>query len=337
MTVRASSKDPSYESLPPAARERLAGESRESPMAAMLAELAAAPAPDPILNSEGETESHRGVIFTHHFSEAPADGESITWHWVEAGAGEPVVFLHGIPDSWRMWIEQMAALAGRFRVIGIDLRSYGQSDRRTGDHRQEGVAQQLGALLDVIGVSRFNLVTHDRGSVIADYLGANEPHRIIRYIRGQQHFYYFTPELAPQEKLFTNKDTRNYLDDARQIVTGAYGRLCGKPVTREHLVATLREWNRPGIGPAVERYFQSSSFRKEWLDRRRRLIAAWRFPVLVLQGALDPRQPREFYGIAPDVLPDGEVRFIDAGHFFPAEAPEETTRAIREFLERSLR
>ncbi len=60
---------------------------------------------------EGDTEVIDGVTFTHHFVTAPGDFKYLTWHYVEAGSGEPIVFLHGIPDSWYQWHPQMAALA----------------------------------------------------------------------------------------------------------------------------------------------------------------------------------------------------------------------------------
>ncbi|HTT82729.1 MAG TPA: hypothetical protein VMF67_04555 [Rhizomicrobium sp.] len=44
--------------------------------------------------------------FTHRFVTGPGDGEYLSWHYVEAGAGEPIVFLHGIPDSWYQCIRK---------------------------------------------------------------------------------------------------------------------------------------------------------------------------------------------------------------------------------------
>ena len=83
------------------------------------------------------------MVFKHHFVEAPADYTLITWHYVEAGHGEPIVFLHGIPDSWYQWHHQMAALAKTHRCIAVDLKGYGQSDKSPGDYRHEGVAEQM--------------------------------------------------------------------------------------------------------------------------------------------------------------------------------------------------
>lgn len=48
---------------------------------------------------EGDQEVLDGVTFTHHFVEVPGDYETAQFHYVEAGSGEAIVFLHGIPDS----------------------------------------------------------------------------------------------------------------------------------------------------------------------------------------------------------------------------------------------
>lgn len=287
-------------------------------------------APKP--NVDGDVELIDGVQITHRFVDVPGESEKIRWHFVEAGAGEPVVFIHGVPDSWYMWKSQIAAIAGTHRAIAIDLKGYGQSHKGAGDYRQEGVAEQLIALFDVLGLDRVNLVTHDRGTVVADYLAANHPRRVSRYVRGEQHLYHFNPLLAPQESIFLDPLRSHILDMPRMIVAGAYAALARRPVPREELFRTTQEFSHPGIGPAVRRYFNSSSFRKEWIDRRTRLIDAWRFPVLVLQGHDDPKQPREFYVDIERHMPDARVAFIDAGHFYPLENPEQTTRMIREFL-----
>ncbi|KAA1252171.1 hypothetical protein F0Q45_00330 [Mycobacterium simiae] len=52
--------------------------------------------------------------------------------------------------------------------LAVDLKGDGQSDKRSGDYRQGGVAEQLGALLDALGIGEFTLITHDRGSPVGD-------------------------------------------------------------------------------------------------------------------------------------------------------------------------
>lgn len=320
-----------YSEVPERARVAPAEErQRAAVLPERLAKFAAVPPAKG--NADGEVEIVGSTEVTHRFVEADGDSETVRWHLVEAGAGEPVVLLHGVPESWFMWHRQIDALAGSHHALAIDLKGYGQSDKKTGDFRQEGVAEQLLALLDELKLDRFNLVTHDRGTVIADYLAANHPKRVLRYLRGEQHLYRFHPDLAPQERLFTDPARATILSDPHRIVVGAYTTLCTYAVTDSDIARSIQEFSYPQIGWAVPRYFNSSSFRKEWIDRRTRLMAAWNFPVLVLQGYHDPRQPREFYAGIEQHMPNARVRFIDAGHFFVFENPTETTQAIAEFL-----
>jgi pimeloyl-ACP methyl ester carboxylesterase len=101
-----------------------------------------------------------GAGLQHKFIEA-AD---VRWHWVEAGEGDPVVLLHGIPESWTCWRHQIPVLATQFRVLAFDLKGYGQSVKRDGDYTGNNVARELLAALDSIGIDRIRLAGHDWGA-----------------------------------------------------------------------------------------------------------------------------------------------------------------------------
>lgn len=286
------------------------------------------------MDTDGDHELIGSTTVTHRFVDTPGDSASVRWHYVEAGHGETVVFLHGIPESWFMWHRQIDALATTHRVIAVDLKGYGQSEKGTGDYRQQGVADQLGAMLDHIGVDRFHLVAHDRGSVIGDYLGADQPSRILSYIRGEQHLYHLNPALHPQELLFTDPDKARIMAEAAKFTRMIYALVAKYNPSDSDVVRTIQEFSYPGTDWAVPRYFNSSSFRKEWIDRRERLMSAWTFPVLILEGYDDPFQPWEFYEDAAKWIEDVEVKFIDGGHFYHFENPGETTAVITEFIKR---
>jgi len=288
-------------------------------------------------NRDGEVESLGTTSVTHRFVDAPGDSETVRWHLVEAGPQDrpTIVFLHGLPDSWWQWHYALEALSDSFHCLAIDLKGYGQSEKRTGDYRQAGVANQLRALLDQLGVGKFSLVTHDRGTPPADYLVANLGDRVTGYARGEQHLWHLHPDLHPQEAVFTSTDAPALLGKPKQFVGMAYTWLTERPVKESDIARTISEFSHPGIPTAVPRYFHSSSFRQEWIDRRTRLIDSWTAPVLVLQGAQDRLQPREFY-TDPEVLARlprrSDVHLFDCGHFWPFEAPDETVAVLRKFL-----
>jgi hypothetical protein len=151
------------------------------------------------LDKNDDVETLEGVEFTHHITTAPGDYEVIKWHYVTAGSpsAEAIVFLHGIPDSWFQWHYQIARLSKSYYCLSVDLKGYGQSEKAPGTYLHEDVAEQLYVLLMQIGMKQFNLVTHDRGTVQADFIVAKHPESILRYGRGEQHLWHFHPTLAP--------------------------------------------------------------------------------------------------------------------------------------------
>jgi pimeloyl-ACP methyl ester carboxylesterase len=99
----------------------------------------------------------------------------------DTGTGMPVVLLHGWPDSKEVWRHQVPALvADGYRVLALDLRGSGESDRPldveayTGSHL---VGDVLG-VLDDSGIERAHLVGHDWGAAVAWILAAVHPSRV---------------------------------------------------------------------------------------------------------------------------------------------------------------
>lgn len=291
------------------------------------------PAPE---NTDGEVEDVGGLAVTHRFVEAPGESETIRWHYVEADPkaddAPTLVLLHGIPQSWGMWRPILPELAKHFRCIAIDLKGYGQSDKRPGDYRHEGAAAQVVALLDTIGVEDFHLFSHDRGTVQADFIAATQGARVKRWVRGSQHLIHFHPDLAPQENLFTSLETRGILQDPMKMIDWGFRRLCKHPIAKADVVRAMQEFSRPGTGVAVERYFQSSTFRKDWIDRRTRLIPAWQAEIMVLQGSDEPPMPVENYEGLEEFLPGVAVELVDGGHFYVEENPTGTLEKVLPFL-----
>jgi pimeloyl-ACP methyl ester carboxylesterase len=288
-------------------------------------------------DKDGETEVLDGVTFTHHFVSAPGDYETIRWHYVTTGpsTAEAILFLHGIPDSWFQWHHQMAAFASTYHCVAVDLKGYGQSEKGPGDYRHEGVAEQMFTMLSQIGLHKFNLVTHDRGTVQGDFITANHPDAVLRYARGEQHLYHFNPVLAPQGEIFMNSPWTGVMEDAKRFVVWAYTWIATRPIPDNEMSRVIQEFSYPGITRAVPRYFNSSSFRQEWLERRRRLLAAWKCPMVIMQGYDSKSQPREFYEQAREYIPNAKdvaVRYMPGGHFWTLESPTETTDAIKLLL-----
>lgn len=107
--------------------------------------------------------------FEHQF----ADLSELKMHYVIAGDGEPVVLLHGFPQTWYEWRLIMPALAARYRVIAPDLRGLGDSSRPADGYHKRRVAEDVWELVNgTLGHQSFLLVGHDWGGPVAYALAA---------------------------------------------------------------------------------------------------------------------------------------------------------------------
>ena len=87
-------------------------------------------------------------------------------HYVEAGAGDPVLFLHGNPTSCYLWRNVMPHLAGDARCVAPDLIGMGRSDKPDLDYRFVDHARYVDGFIEALGLQRLTLVLHDWGSAL---------------------------------------------------------------------------------------------------------------------------------------------------------------------------
>ena len=107
---------------------------------------------------------------------------SIRMHVAEAGAGDPVVLLHGWPQHWYEWRRLIPGLAERYRVICPDLRGLGWTDAPPGGYEKETLAEDVVNLLDALELERVRLIGHDWGGYVGFLLCLHHPERFSRYL-----------------------------------------------------------------------------------------------------------------------------------------------------------
>jgi len=264
--------------------------------------------------------------------------QGLTWHYVEGGKGEPVVFLHGLPESWYSWHYQLEDLVTDYRVIAVDLKGYGQSDTRDGDYTASNVAEEVLALLDFIGLERFNLVSHDWGTNIGDFICGNHPDRILRFVRMECPLNRLDPANHQQFVLFSDQQrATTIMMNADTFVRAAYSSITVQKIPEDDMVRIVKEFSRPGVAQAVPRYFRDNGLGGQLNNaagaRRVALYGAMDFPVLLLQADSDPKQPAWYFEGAVDLFPNAELQWVEnSGHFSELEQPEAVTKAIRDFL-----
>ncbi|MEM7133629.1 MAG: alpha/beta hydrolase [Chloroflexota bacterium] len=294
-------------------------------------------------NAHGEIEmiggSEKTVEATHWY----ADADGITWHFVTAGdpSNEPFVLLHGFPESWYTFHNQIRDLSDQFYCIAVDTLGNGQSDKRLDlDYRYSAIAASLANLLDTIGIERFNIGGHDRRAVISDHLLNVDgmERRVLRYVRMQQSANEPHGDPKPPHKVFASSwfpNLMRWTGFPRLAYAASAYRV--KDITPEVLTRIDYEVKFNGIAEASPRQFDHTSLEQELADRHNFLFAKMTMPVLFLQGKHDPGQHPEEYENTPDFVTNGRVQFVDGNHFFQlGDSAEEATTAMRAFLSETL-
>jgi pimeloyl-ACP methyl ester carboxylesterase len=96
-------------------------------------------------------------------------------HYVIAGSGDPVLLLHGWPETWYAWRKVIPVLAARFTVVAPDIRGYGDSERPVGGYDKVTVATDLHELMRSLGFARIHLVVQDMGGPVGFAYAASFP------------------------------------------------------------------------------------------------------------------------------------------------------------------
>lgn len=103
----------------------------------------------------------------------------------EAGAGAPVILLHGFPELAFSWRHQLPALANAgFRVVAPDMRGYGRTDvpANVSDYGIDRLIDDILGLLDALDTQSANFVGHDWGAILLWHFAMRHPDRIERLV-----------------------------------------------------------------------------------------------------------------------------------------------------------
>jgi len=106
-----------------------------------------------------------------------ADVNGTRLHYVVGGSGEPVVLLHGWPETWWAYRKLIPLLAGNYRVIAVDHRGIGIPDEQkpADGFTKKNMARDVYELIRSLGYGSAHVVGHDMGAMVAYSFAANHP------------------------------------------------------------------------------------------------------------------------------------------------------------------
>jgi pimeloyl-ACP methyl ester carboxylesterase len=97
--------------------------------------------------------------------------------------GSPLVLIHGLGNnSLENWYELIKRLDGRFRVVAVDMRNHGKSDKPRERFEVSRMADEVAGMMDAIGIPRATVAGFSMGGMVAQELARRHPHRVERMI-----------------------------------------------------------------------------------------------------------------------------------------------------------
>lgn len=121
-------------------------------------------------------------------SETPGNRPPLL-NFMEKGNGSPLVLIHGLMMSHKMFEAVLPVFAEKHRVICPDLRGHGESAGLGPPYTIPQLAKDVVNLLDHLRIERFDLLGYSNGGIVAECIGANYPQRVHQLILGCAYAY----------------------------------------------------------------------------------------------------------------------------------------------------
>jgi len=279
---------------------------------------------------------------THQYAEV----NGVKLHYVSGGEGEPILFLHGFPEFWYAWKNQLSEFGKDHFVVAPDLRGYNLSSKPKGldSYRINTLIEDIRALIEYLGYKKIILVAHDWGGFIAwrfaiaypDYLEKliiiNMPHpgvfareltsnpaqqKASRYMKWLQN-----PLIEKLLSAFHYKFMFSYifLEMTQQ-----------KLFTPEDKKAYMEAWSQPGALTAAINFYRAARAKPSPISDPNLLKI--KAPTLVIWGEKDRYFVKENLNGLEQFVPNLVIKRISAAsHWVIHEKPELVNNYIRQFI-----
>jgi pimeloyl-ACP methyl ester carboxylesterase len=285
------------------------------------------------------------------FSSHYATVNGVRLHYVAGGSGQPLVCLPGWPQTWYSYHPVAPALAQHYRVIIVDIRGMGSSDKPAAGYDKKTMAQDIYALVQHLGLPKVSLLGHDIGGMVAASFAFNYPEATERLILAdgahpsegmrymsllpapgafeakmdghQPYVWWMAFNQVPSlpEKLLAGR-FQHLLD-----YLFAYVMLDESKMSAFDRAVYAAAYNAPDSIRAANGWYQTLG--QDMADAS--TYAPLTLPVLGIGSYVSYENMRlSLPGLAPDAQ---VVGLLDSGHYMFEEKPDEVVAAVLDFLQ----
>jgi pimeloyl-ACP methyl ester carboxylesterase len=256
------------------------------------------------------------------------DGVSLAYVPMGDPAGQTVVLIHGYTDNARDWVPLLPYLSPRFRLILVDIRGHGRSDKPECCYTRWDFAYDVKLLLDALGVERADVVGHSLGSFITQSFAESWPERARRVVL-------ISSSGGPRAGS-PRKPAYDYASQIRQLK---------EPIDPDSPFM-IEWWSSPT--PVDEEFIRrqrrdaAAIPLRVWLavldqglvyEDLQRTLPRLKAPALLIWGSQDPIMEEEERQTLREALPQAQVKvFPGLGHNPIWEDPRACAEVINTFL-----
>jgi pimeloyl-ACP methyl ester carboxylesterase len=264
-----------------------------------------------------------------------------------------VIFLHGFPEFWYAWREQMQALAPAYQAVAVDMRGYNLSDKPEDEdaYQMEHLVADVRALVGALGHERCALVGHDWGGVVAWSVAIAHPDMVERLvIVNAPHPAIFARELTENPAQQTASAYMHFFrgpDAEPTMLANDYQWLVDavlqpkEAFTDADVAAYRAAWQQPGAITGGLNYYRAAKIGPPRNEQEAAGMKAFGktvarqvpMPTLVIWGEADPFLLTGNLDGMEDFVPHLRVeRIPDGTHWVIHEQPARINDSLRAFL-----
>jgi len=291
------------------------------------------------------------------FQNQYADVNGIRLHYVSVGAGKLVMFVHGFPEFWGEWENQLADIGKDYQAVAPDMRGYNLSSKPVDvdKYHIKELIEDLRALAEYLGHEKFIMIAHDWGGAVAWSFAMRYPDWLEKLIIvNAPHPAVFARELLynpAQQKasrymlMFRTPEAEGILSKNNHAgLMAALSQFGSKwEMTEEDRLRYIEAWSRPGALTGGLNYYRASPLYpptskndeeeiKGIMNLPHEMLKV-KIPTLVIWGEQDQALlTGNLEGLGEFVADLTIKRIPDGSHWVIHEQPELVNSLIRDFL-----
>ncbi|RXJ65554.1 alpha/beta hydrolase [Halarcobacter ebronensis] len=293
------------------------------------------------------------MLFPNIFKEELIEINGVKINFKHAGIGNPLLLIHGYPQTHIMWHKIAPTLAKSFYIVCPDLRGYGKSSKPKGlenheNYSKKNMAKDMVELMNCLGFDKFFVAGHDRGARVTHRLCLDYPNQVLKacvmdiaptfhmfentnqnFATGYYHwFFLIQPDNLPETMIEANP--AYYLKEKLK-------RWSAKDVAfeekfdKEALDEYVKSFDKDSIHATCEDYRAAASIDMDddKKDRNRKIDT----PLLVLWGAKGfINRTYKVLDVWSEYATNVSGRALECGHFLPEEKPLEVIKELESFF-----